>query len=245
MRLVIIGGGYARKSDHFFINQRLAELTGKDNPVVLFIPSAASDDEVYIKEFLGVFEQRLGCQVSVLRTAFFHSYSEVTEAFQAADLIYLGGGNYVNMIEASKQWKIDGLFIDALQSGKLIAGISAGAICWFSSGLRSDYEGDGYAESEGWSILNAVFCPHFNQPDRAEAFASLMEQTNRKGIAIEDDCALYINGNTYEIIGSPESIHLFCGLSLKDLGSLITPFPHGKMKQFGNNALLSFQPVNR
>ncbi|WP_338776934.1 Type 1 glutamine amidotransferase-like domain-containing protein [Metabacillus sp. FJAT-52054] len=224
MRLVLIGGGYAREDDQFPINQRLAELTGKENPDVLFIPTASADDEDYINEFLGVFENRLTCRVSVLRMrSLIPSDSEVKKAFHAADLIYLGGGNYLNMMERWKKWKIDYHLTQALQTNTLIAGISAGAICWFNSGLRSDYEGDGYMESEGWHIIDAVFCPHYNQPERADAFYSLMEQSDRKGIAIEDDCALYLNGDSFEIIGSPSKIHTFGGLAFNQLARISHP----------------------
>jgi dipeptidase E len=93
-----------------------------------------------------------------------------------ADLIYLGGGNYISMLEKWKKYRIDVMLVDALKNDTLIAGISAGAICWFKSGIRSNYEEVGYIESSGWNILNNDFCPHYNQLDRANFSSFALEK---------------------------------------------------------------------
>ena len=91
---------------------------------------------------------------------------------QSADLIYLGGGNYIQMVTEWKEHKLDEKLLLALEQGTLIAGYSAGAMCWFTSSIRSDYEGSGYIESNGWGIVNKRFCPHYNQLNRMNAFHS-------------------------------------------------------------------------
>ena len=47
----VIGGGDLQDSNHLPINERLIELTNKQYPKVLFIPTASHDDESYIKLF--------------------------------------------------------------------------------------------------------------------------------------------------------------------------------------------------
>lgn len=56
MKLAVIGGGDLQDSNHLPINERLIELTNKQYPKVLFIPTASHDDESYIKLFLDTFE---------------------------------------------------------------------------------------------------------------------------------------------------------------------------------------------
>ncbi|AIK37335.1 peptidase S51 family protein [Bacillus pseudomycoides] len=207
MKLAVIGGGYLEQTDHFHINQRLIELTGKQSPRVLFIPTASNDDEGYIKEFRETFEKQLGCDVHIL-CCIKESYSEdtISEMIHFADFIYLGGGNYINMLENWKENKIDEKLIAALHNGTFIAGYSSGAMCWFTTGFRSNYKGDGYIESDGWNMVNKHFCPHYNQPDRATAFHLFLQNhaCDIDGIALEDNCALYITENSFEIIGDPE-----------------------------------------
>lgn len=206
MRLVVIGGGFVRHFEHDHINKRIVELVGKAIPKVLFIPTASNDDEGYIKEFKDTFEKQLGCQVAVLRCVKENpNESQIIDLFSSCDFIYLGGGNYVNMMKYWKAYKVDYMLEEALHAGTLIAGISAGAICWFKSGIRSNYEGEGYIESPGWRMINKVFCPHYNQRDRADALHSILLNGNRTEdtIALEDDCALYFTDNAVERIGDP------------------------------------------
>lgn len=207
MRLALIGGGFVKHTDNFHINKRIVELIGKTNPKILFVPTASNDDENYIKEFTEIFEEQLECHVNVLRCINEKpSEAEIKKMINSTDLIYLGGGNYKNMMEKWEEYKINQRLVEALQNQKLIAGISAGAICWFKSGIRSDYEGEGYIESLGWNVINTSFCPHYNQMARANEFHRLLLQNaerNGYAIALEDDCALYISDNSIEIIGEP------------------------------------------
>ncbi|MDQ0220216.1 hypothetical protein ELQ35_11365 [Peribacillus cavernae] len=110
----------------------------------------------------------------------------------------------IEMLEKCEKYKLDQKLISALKKETLIAGISAGAICWFKSGIRSNYQGEGYIESPGWNIINKTFCPHYNQEDRARAFHLLLQKSkgNENAIALEDDCALYIT-DACELIGEP------------------------------------------
>lgn len=210
MRLALIGGGFVKHTDNFHINKRIVELIGKTNPKVLFLPTASNDDEDYISEFTEIFEKQLECQVNVLRCINKNpSESEIKNKIEFADLIYLGGGNYINMLEKWEEYKINQRLVEALQNQTLIAGISAGAICWFKSGIRSDYEGEGYIESPGWNVIHKIFCPHYNQMDRANEFHRLLLQksnSNEHAIALEDDCALYLTNDTIEIIGEASKV---------------------------------------
>ena len=108
MKLAVIGGGDLQDSNHSPINERLIELTNKQYPKVLFIPTASHDDESYIKLFLDTFEKQLHCDVQILRIiADTPSKYEIDEMIQSADLIYLGGGNYIQMITEWKEHKLD------------------------------------------------------------------------------------------------------------------------------------------
>ena len=75
------------------------------------------------------------------------------------------------MLTQWKEHRLDEKLLLALQQGTLIAGYSAGAML-FTSSIRSDYEGSGYIESNGWGIVNKRFCPHYNQLNRMNAFHS-------------------------------------------------------------------------
>ena len=103
MKLAVIGGGDLQDSNHSPINERLIELTNKQYPKVLFIPTASHDDESYIKLFLDTFEKQLHCDVQILRIiADTPSKYEIDEMIQSADLIYLGGGTIFKWLQNGK-----------------------------------------------------------------------------------------------------------------------------------------------
>ncbi|MEH7812243.1 Type 1 glutamine amidotransferase-like domain-containing protein, partial [Bacillus toyonensis] len=90
------------------------------------------------KLFLDTFENQFHCDVQILRTITdMPSKYEIDEMIHSADFIYLGGGNYVEMLTQWKEHKLDEKLLLALEQGTLIAGYSAGAMCWFTSSIRS------------------------------------------------------------------------------------------------------------
>ena len=51
------------------------------------------------------------------------------------DIIYVGGGNTKNLLALWKEWELDRILKKAWNEGVILAGISAGAICWFDEGV--------------------------------------------------------------------------------------------------------------
>ncbi|MFS0918916.1 Type 1 glutamine amidotransferase-like domain-containing protein [Brevibacillus sp. 179-C 1.1 NHS] len=49
------------------------------------------------------------------------------------DVIYVGGGNTQYMLEKWRAMNFDAVLKEAYEKGTLLAGISAGAMCWFET----------------------------------------------------------------------------------------------------------------
>ena len=72
------------------------------------------------------------------------------------------------MIKKWKEFFIDDFILRAYENGKVISGISVGAIFWFKYGHSdSEYFTNSdkweYKFVEGLSVFNAVFCQHYNE----------------------------------------------------------------------------------
>ncbi|SFS59271.1 Type 1 glutamine amidotransferase-like domain-containing protein [Marininema halotolerans] len=143
-KLVLIGGGWMRDGDTEEVDSFAVQLTNKPSPLALFVPTASRDEEAYIEGFRDVYGWKLGCRTEVLRS-FDWELDEKTirEKILGADLIYLGGGNYVTMLSLWKKQGLDRTILEAWERGVVLVGISAGAICWFNKGMRSHYEEKG------------------------------------------------------------------------------------------------------
>ena len=78
-----------------------------------------------------------------------------------ADIIYVGGGNTKSMLAVWRDWKFDKLLLKAYQNGKILCGVSAGAICWFEKGITDSWEGN-LRVLDCLKFLPGVCCPHYD-----------------------------------------------------------------------------------
>lgn len=190
-KIVAISGGDLESTDS--LNRFAIELTEKENPTVLFIPTASHDANGYI-ENISNYYRKYNCKVDSL-CLYTNNYSskEIENKFQNADLIYVGGGDTENMIKKWKEFFIDDFILRAYENGKVISGISAGAIFWFKYGHSdSEYftnpDNWRYKFVEGLGVFNAVFCPHYNEEGR-NSFDNMLRDIKEVGFALENDTA--------------------------------------------------------
>jgi dipeptidase E len=136
-------------------------LTNKKDPQVCFLPTASGDNPEYI-DFWNKLSKQLSCKPYVLRT---FSASSNLQTFEdqllQMDAIIAGAGNAVNMLAVWKAQGIDTILKKAYDRGIVIAGGSAGSLCWFTNG----YTGSrplGLSKIEGLGFLNFSHCPHYH-----------------------------------------------------------------------------------
>jgi peptidase E len=113
------------------------------------------------------------------------------------DVILVGGGNTKSMLGVWREWALDNLLREAWESGTVLAGFSAGAICWFEQGL-SDAWADRLAPVPGLGILPGSCCPHYSsEPDRRPIYHQLLlEGEISAGVGIDDGCAIHFQGRS-------------------------------------------------
>ena len=117
--------------------------------------------------------------------------------FLAADLVYVGGGDTKFMLET---WEKNGFWEHikaAYERGVPIAGLSAGAICWFDE-MYTDSEilegnSTSYKLMPAMGILEGTACPHYDerQKDFDEA---LLSGKSKKAYAFENLSAEVFEG---------------------------------------------------
>src|SRR5919107_1814530 len=122
---------------HFFVEpwepptlqRHLLSLAGVDEPRVCFIGTAGGDHPADIELFYRQF-QRNPCRLSHLSL-----FAPVTANFEQLllqqDVIYVGGGATRNLMALWREWELIEPLRRAWQSGVVLAGTSAGSICWF------------------------------------------------------------------------------------------------------------------
>jgi dipeptidase E len=211
--IVAIGGGEIRTRGTAAIDREIVRLSKKKKPRLLFIPTASSDSERYwthIQEYFGKF---LKCRTDVLFLIKEKpSKEQIRRKISWADIIYVGGGNTLAMMRLWRRLGVDKLLVSAYESGTVLSGISAGAICWFDSGhsdSMSFYKPQKwkYINVKGLGLVNGIHCPHYNGMTRGiprrKHFRDMIRKTGGIGIAIENNCAIeFIDGRFYKVISS-------------------------------------------
>lgn len=214
--IVAIGGGEIKDLETFEIDKVIVGLTGKKNPKALFIPTASGDAEGYWDVFHEIYSNKLGCKTDVLylinETP---DDKEIKEKILNSDLIYVGGGNTLKMMEIWKENNVDKYLKEACDKDIVLSGLSAGSICWFKYG-HSDSQA--FSENEEWSyikvdglgFINAFHCPHFNEDIREEDFKNMLKDyKNIKGIALENKSAIIFINDKYRIISSTDKANAY------------------------------------
>lgn len=211
--IVAIGGGEIRTRGTAPIDREIIQLSNKKYPKLLFIPTASSDSERYwrhVQEHFGTF---LKCKTDVLFLIKERpSKAQIRKKILSADIIYVGGGNTLQMMRLWRRLGVDKLLISAYENGTVLSGISAGSICWFDSGHSDSisFYNPGkwkYINVRGLGLIKGIHCPHYSGMTRGIPrrmnFRDLIRKTGGMGIAIENNCAIeFIDGRIYRVIRS-------------------------------------------
>ncbi|MEI7463349.1 MAG: peptidase E [Candidatus Taylorbacteria bacterium] len=219
MKIVAIGGGEIGRPgfpvETTKIDKEIIRLTGKSKPKLLFIPTASSDSEGYARVVEKHFDTNLGCKVDTLYLLKQKpSRKEIEDKILNADMIYVGGGNTLKMMNVWRKYGVDKLLVKAGEKGAVLSGVSAGAICWFRSGSSdsrrfTDPKAD-LIKVRGLNLVPALFCPHYDfEKDRKPDLKRLMKKTSGVAIAVDNCCAIEIIDDTYRIISSKKTTNAY------------------------------------
>lgn len=207
-KIVAIGGGELRLNETIAIDKFIVEFSEALNPKLLFIPTASKDAQGYVDIINKVYGEQLGCQVEILLLVNNDiTEEEIERKILSSDIIYVGGGDTVKMMDIWRRKKVDKYLRKAYENNIVLAGLSAGSICWFIKGhadSNTNTNEDGwwdYKTPLGIGLIHAINCPHYNKKGH-EGFDEAMKKEDIPGIAIEDSCAIVIKDNMYKIIKS-------------------------------------------
>ena len=195
------GGGFYRDPENLELEKYVIRQCGAENARVCFIPTASGEPDHYVSSFYTAF-LKLGCKPSVL--TFFKRTPDLRSFLLNQDVIYVGGGNTKSLLAVWRDWGVIELLREAWQSGIVLTGVSAGAICWFEQGLTDSFS-DGLRPLDCLGFLPGSCCPHFDgEAQRRPSFHKLLASGEiAAGVAIEDWTGVhFIGGEIYKVITS-------------------------------------------
>ena len=197
--IAIGGGGFGRNPNHRKIEKYILELTGKEKPNEVFFPTASAENQAYIIQFYKCFT-KMSCEPS--HVTFFQRTPRLDSIINKADVIYVGGGNTKSMLAVWQEWKLDKLLLKAYNNGKILCGVSAGAICWFEQGITDSWASN-LNVMDCLGFLPEMACPHYQEEkDRRPDVHKMLKQGKcGPGWAIDGGAAIHFkNGKYYKSI---------------------------------------------
>lgn len=205
--LALGGGGFLMEDAASPIDAYIVTLARKRTPRVCFVATASGDHPEQIEKFYNAYG-KLDCEPSHI--AFFRNpmpgsipLSDLEAGVLGQDVIFVGGGNTKSALAVWREWRLDSIFSRALSSGVVLTGMSAGAMCWYESGLTDSYWGSGYQPLQCLGFLPGSCGVHYHshgqRPSRlADA---LLAGVIPAATAIDDYAAvLYQYGTVSEVV---------------------------------------------
>ena len=118
----------------------------------------------------------------------------------------MGGGNTRNLLALWREWGLDRMFRAAYERGTVLAGVSAGSICWFEQGMTDSMTPPGSQQLSSIACLGFLpgNCPHYDGEAhrRPEYHRLLRARAIRSGFAADDCVALHFRDESLSAVVS-------------------------------------------
>ncbi|MEM1165880.1 MAG: peptidase E [Planctomycetota bacterium] len=202
-QIIALGGGGFSMEESTLLDDSILAAARTDTPSICFVGTASGDSEVYRLRFY----QRFGparCTCTHL-PLFNRTIADLEDFACSQDIIYVGGGNTANMLAVWRLHSFDTAIRAAYERGTVLAGVSAGSICWFEHGVTDSFGTD----LQGMTCLGLLpgsNCPHYDgEPNRRPTYHRLVAEGMPGGLAADDGVALhYVDGELHRIVSSRE-----------------------------------------
>jgi peptidase E len=186
--VLAVGGGMLMPRDAVPLQVKYAmELTGQARPRLCVLNTAVGDDP---SAYLRFYDRLAETPARVRHLALFPmpNVADPEDLLLSQDVIFVGGGSVANMVAVWRVHGIDEILRKAWQAGIVLAGSSAGGLCWFEGGTTDSFGVRLRPFTDGLEMLAGSFCPHYNsEPERRPLYQRLVaDGTLPGGIACDD-----------------------------------------------------------
>jgi len=179
-----------------------AALSGAPAPGICLVNTASADDPA---SYLRMYQMLWPLRGRVRHLALFPmpNVADPADLLLSQDVIFVGGGSVANLVAVWRAHGLDRVLAQAWRSGVVLAGVSAGAICWFAGGTTDSFGPALRPFTAGLGLLPGSYCPHYDsEPLRRPRFRALVaDGTLPPGIACDDGAAAHFaDGELAEVV---------------------------------------------
>jgi dipeptidase E len=220
--LVAIGGGEIREKSTLPIDTYIASLAKEhasgNRPTAVFVGTASHDSLPYFNSFRKTYTPHFDIKADlVLLTKKDIPMEKIVSKIEKANLIYIGGGDTLFLLDVWEKSGFNKLIIDAYNRGVPCAGLSAGAICWFkdmyTDSAMVSPDSSAYALRKGLGVIDALMSPHYDErvefDSVAKNFSLAYAVMNNSAIVFNDEKpvkTLSSGGQAYTFVNGEKSL---------------------------------------
>ncbi|MEV4892859.1 peptidase E [Nonomuraea sp. NPDC055795] len=201
--LAIGGGSFRPTRRHGFLQASPLlryglDLTGQDRPKLGLLATAMGDDADWLLKMYGAFSH-WDVEVSHLTVFPMPNLEDPRAWMLDQDMIYVSGGSVANLMALWRLHGYDEMLEEAWQSGVVLSGQSAGALCWHVGGNTDSFGPDLHVWAEGMGLLPYSCGVHYNsEPQRREMLqASVAGGELPGGYAADEGVGLHYVGTEF------------------------------------------------
>lgn len=207
--IIGIGGGGFLTEQNPVLDLYILSASNKTTPRICFLPTASADNTTVINYFYNIFE-KYNCDPTHLNL-FNPTIRDIEDYLLNCDIIYVGGGNTKSMLAIWREWGIDTILRKAYHKNIILAGVSAGCVCWFENCISDSTPGK-YMPLSCLGFLNGSSCVHYNSSiERPEVYwHSVAKGVLPDGYGIDDGVALHFeDGAMIRAVSSSEDVYAY------------------------------------
>ena len=204
------GGGFSMEPRNPRLDDFVLSLARrKRHPRVCFVGTASGDNDYYLRRFYEAFPPSRAAATHL--ALFDRKVGDLKKFVMAQDVIYVGGGNSANMLAVWGLHGLDKALRAAWNAGIVMAGISAGAICWFETGVTDSFGMPFRALNEGLGFVRGACCPHYDgEKERRPVLMRLIKRGFPSTLALDDGAAAHFVGTRLkEVVSSRPKARAF------------------------------------
>ena len=196
------GGGFSMEPENPALDDYVLSLVDAPTPRICLLPTASGDGEAQIRQFHATFGDR-HCEpmhISLFRLG--RRPVPLRETLLEQDIVYVGGGSMLGLLAVWRALGLDAVLRECWEAGVVLAGISAGAMCWFEWGVSTSH---GYPDAApGLGLLPGTLSVHADgEPERLPVCREAVAAgTVPPGWAADDGVALLFRDTELEEIVS-------------------------------------------
>lgn len=164
-------------------------------PRVCYVGTAGGDNERWQMWAYAAIAQA-GWQPTHLQVYPMPNVPDVTGHLLSCDVVWVGGGSVANLLALWRLHGYDEAMRAAWESGVVLAGVSAGSLCWHVGGTTDSFTYELSPITNGLGFLPHSNCPHYDSESRRRPlFQSLVQDgTLPDGYATDDGAGLLFRG---------------------------------------------------